>query len=222
MSKVDQVFLNRHATMKGAIRGFNPATMVASSARHKHTIKDVREGGFIRFGGKTFRVDGISTYVEMTDGFKRDKAFSWQELTLFCLENGQTSYLEWEEDDKIKIHLTVANLSFRDLRDDEDGAIDEDDLDALCDDGEAIFCKGFRFDYDDDYAARYVRGGRGREKKKGSKAYDKVYFYEFALSGGDSITIEEWTDGEDEDYEVFLSRPLQPSEIEIISLGGKK
>ena len=216
MAQADQAFMRSYAARKAAIRALAPKVLIPKGERWKASIKDVREGGYIRFGGKTYRVADVSEYIETDETFRKKLGFSWKELKLFCLETGETVWLEWEEDDEIEIFVTLQALTFRDLRDDEGGAIDEDDLDPLVDDDEDVVYRGKTFEYDDDYGALYKRGGKGREQKG-----DKVYFYDFVAKDGECITVEEWSEGKgDFAYEIFLSRELPTESVEILSIGA--
>lgn len=214
MSTARPSFMSSYAARKAAIRGLAPSALIPQGERWRKNIKDVREGGYLRFDDKTFMVVDISTYAETDEKFRKTGS-SWTELRLLCLETGETVWLEWEEDDDIEMYLTLRSLSFRDIRDDEGGSIDDDDLDDLADDQDSITLRGKTFDYDDDYGALYKRGGKGRDQKG-----DKVYFYDFVAADGECITVEEWLEGHDKySYELFLSRPLDAASVEIVSTG---
>ena len=196
------------------IRQVAPSGVMKEMERHRYTIKDVGVGGVINVGLVTYLVTGKSSYIETNDDFSKEKGDPWHELTLVRLDSGETCYIEWEEDDELVIYFTQKRLKFRDLRDDEGVGIDEDDLDQIVNDGDSVFYEGVEYAYDDDYAARYTRGGQGRDTKG-----DKVYFYEFCAENGDAVTVEEWKDGKDYSYELFASYKV--ARIAVIALGDK-
>lgn len=209
----DTTTMHRHAVRKAAIRSLDPAAILPRRERHLHTVEDLKQGAFLRFGGTAYKVTGVSTYMEMDEAFRKPTGESWQELTLLSLADGTIHYLECEKDDELEIYLTIRSLRFPDLRDDAGEGIDKDDLEDLVEEEDPVFLGGKKFSYDDDYAARYKRGGEGR---KG----ELVRFYDFCADDGECITIEAWKDGDGFDHELFLSRQLGSAEIEIISLGG--
>lgn len=185
---------------------------IPPNQRFNFNIALVGKGGFIRFGGKTYRVEDVGIYDETNEAFTEKTGEVATELTLFCINDGSTAYLEYEVDDDITTFVTVRKLSFRDLRDDEGALVDEDDLDALCEDEDAIVYEGVAFFYDDDWASLY---------HKGAASPQRVFFYEFESDNGEFITVEEWVaaDGS-EDYQVFLSREIDHRTIEVLMTEG--
>ena len=99
----------------GEIRHINPARILDPKKRLKYSIQDVGVGGVLRFDKKTFRVTATSVYQETDDKFSREKQYFVTELALFCLETGETHYIEWEIDDQLEICLTTRELSAKDL-----------------------------------------------------------------------------------------------------------
>lgn len=198
-----------------AIQSIAPGGIVSEKERYKLTIKDVMVGGVIRFGNKTFLVKETGLYNETDESYQKKKKYRFFELKLFCLETGEIVNIEWEEDDEIEISLTTGTLEFCDLRDDEGKDIDEDDLDQIVDDEDSVYVNGREFRYSDDYAALYYRNQLSADP-------EKVYFYEFKVSDGTELTIEEWVVGPDkEEYQLYYSRQMDPSEIEVIHCGGE-
>lgn len=204
-----------HRARLDRIRSIDASRVVPERMRHRHTIKDVLKGGVIRLEGATYVVAGISTYVETNESFSKERDSKWYELRLIDLATGEVVWVEWEEDDELVISRTARSLSFRDLSDDGGVNIDEDDLDQIVDDKDSVYLGGREYEYEDDYAARYLRNGEGRDVKG-----DKVYFYDFISGAGEMLTIEEWKDGKDDySYELFLSRQIAANSITIIALG---
>jgi hypothetical protein len=194
-----------------AIRELDPEALISSHERHRHSVKDVHPGGFIRFSGKTYLVEEMGTYRETSDNFAQETENEWPELKLFCLDTGDTAYLEWEEDDELSVSLTTEALRLAELKDDADEAIDGDDLEDLANDDESLFVRGKEFQYEDDYAASY----RGGDDSKG----EHVYLYEFVADDGLCLTVEEWvvdSAGEKYEYRAYLSSDVDPDAIDIL------
>jgi hypothetical protein len=217
MTLLDGATMRSYAKRFDAIRQLPPDMLIPEGDRWKHTIKDLKEGGFIRYGGRTYLVVQVGRYDEVKDDdtFSKKTGFKAFEHKLFCIDTGELANIEWEEDDKLEISITTGEVSFRELRDDGNEAIDEDDLDQIVEDEDSIFFRGREFAYDDDWASVYYTG-------KGRKG-ENVFMYEFVAEdgSGDCLTIEEWGSGSDkEEYQIFTSRLAGENEIEILCLGG--
>lgn len=187
--------------------------VIPEKERFNYSIKDIKAGGYFRISGKVYLVEEISSYREFDENFTKKRDYSWNELKLFCINTGETINVEWEEDDVLEVSLTTVKLKFKDIRDDENGEIDEDDLDQISKEEDSLFYGKKEFSYDDDYAAKFYRG----DDKEG----DKVYFYDFEAKDGTCLTIEEW--GDDESgykYEIYLSSMVDPADIEVLALQG--
>ena len=196
-----------------AVRKLSPEKLIPEKERWKHTIKEVKQDGFIRYDGKTYSVMEVGKYQGFNEQFTRKTGLPWFELKLFCIDTAEILNLEWEEDDEIKASITLKSLRFSDLSDDEGNAVDEDDLDQIAQDKDVICLDGKKFNYNDDYAAKYYRG----VVKKGG---EKVYSYEFESSDGNCLTIEEWQSGGKEEYNIYLSRKIDANSIEVLASGG--
>jgi len=182
--------------------------------RPNFSVKDLKQGSIISFGGQTFLVKVVAIYQESNSSFTKKKKYCSTEFTLFCLENAEVSYLEWaEEDGKLEVFYTTAELSFHAIQDEVGSGVDEDDLDQIVDDGDSIFVNGQKFKYDDDWPAIYSASDQEVE--------ETVYLYEFKAKDGTYLTMEEWDSGSgEEDYQLWLSKETDPFSIEIISLGA--
>ncbi|MCP4024349.1 MAG: DUF4178 domain-containing protein, partial [Desulfobacteraceae bacterium] len=132
--------------------------------------------------------------------------------TCLCLETGETFNFEWEYDDELEIAMTLERLSFRNLKDEAGENIDEDDLDQIADDKDAVVFNQEKFWYEDDWAAIYLRGTKE----------EKVYMYEFENEGAlKFLTIEEWDSGSGkESYQIYTSLPVEPGNIRVLSKGA--
>lgn len=196
-----------------AARSLDPDMVIPVNERYKFTVEDAGKGDFIRYDGKTWLVQEMGVYKESNEKFTKTSGDPWTELKLLCLETGEAANIEWEKDDELEVHFTVKEIRFKDLTDDEKGAIDEDDLDDLAEEEDSIFFEGAEYEYDDDYPALYFRSGSESNK-------EKVYFYEFLSKAGTGITIEEWDSGSGrEEYNLYLSRKVDPESFELTVRG---
>ena len=101
-SLLDTATKKRYDEQFAAIRQL--AAAVPPKERYKLSIEDVRVGGLLKFGRKSHLVRGINTYER--------EGFRWPELVLYCLQDGQTSYLEWEKGDEVSVFVSLEKLSF--------------------------------------------------------------------------------------------------------------
>ncbi|MFK5984541.1 MAG: DUF4178 domain-containing protein [Pseudomonadota bacterium] len=202
------------ANRKTAIRGLTP---LPQEQRHQHDITAVKANAYIQFNEKVYMIEGISLYQEYNWKLTKAKKFQAWELDLFCLNNGQRINIEWEKDDKVEAFITTGQIKFSSLRDEENIDIGSEDLEQIVEEEDSVFLNGKEFEYDDDWAAMYYRDSNNKEEGI------RVRFYEFVAADESCLTIEEWMDGEpkdpdtDFDYEVFLSQPLDPDSIEVLS-----
>jgi hypothetical protein len=198
------------------IRRIDPARILNPQKRANYSIKDAGAGGILRFNGKTFRVASTSVYQETDDHFRRQKPDRVTELTLFCLESGETHYIEWEIDDQLEVCFTTREISAKELVYDDKTPVDFDDIDEMADEEETLVFGGTAYEYDDDWSAKWSAAG-GRSAC--------VFMADFGNERSGWITIEAWSDDGDEngdwEYQAFQSVPITPASIEILSLGEK-
>ncbi len=193
-----------------AIRTLSGQALVTDPGKSALTLKDAGKNSFFDYMGKTYLVKDLSRYEETSDDFKKKKGYFITELTCLCLETGETVYFEWEFDDVLEVCMSLERLSFRNLKDDEGGPIDEDDLDEIADTKDTVVVNGERFFYEDDWASLYAGGGKE----------EKVYMYEFENEGGTLfLTIEEWSNDGREEYRMYTSSPVDPKDMTLISKG---
>ena len=147
----------------------------------------------------------------MSEDFSTPQDYFTTELTCLCLETGHLGHFEWEFDDELEVSITLERTSFKHLKDDEGKPVDEDDLDQIAEDKDAIVYAGQKFWYEDDWAALYLRNDKE----------EKVYMYEFENEGGSlSLTIEEWIGSGRDEYKIYLSKSVEPDQITIMSKGA--
>ena len=193
-----------------AIRTLKKDQLVFGREKMLLSLKDAGQHSFFEYLGNTYFVKTLNKYEETSDDFKNKKGYFIYELTCLCLESGQTCHFEWEFDDELEVSMTLERLSFRNLKDDEGGAIDEDDLDQIADDKDQIVINEEKFWYEDDWACLYYRGSKE----------EKVYMYEFENENHTRfLTIEEWSGSGRDEYQIYTSSPVDPNSISIISKG---
>ncbi len=194
----------------GAIRMLKKESLVSQKEQLALSIKEIGDQSFFEYRGNTYFVKTLNKYEETSDDFKRKKGYFIYELTCLCLETGQTVNFEWEFDDELEVTITLERFSFRHLKDDAGGSIDEDDLDQIADDSDVIVINNEKFWYEDDWASIYYRGTKE----------EKVYMYEFENEGHTKfLTIEEWSGSRKDEYQIYTSSPVNPDSINIISKG---
>jgi len=175
---------------------------IPPNERYAHSIEDVGPGGYIRFEGGSYRCESVN-------GYERE-GFRWLELVLFCLNDAETYYLEWEKEDDVSVFVTRRKLTFA-----EAGIGTKERLWEMSEEGEGEARFGNRvFYYHEDSDVTFFRDNKG----EGTPFYQ----YQFAEDGNRAyISVEEWGD-EDEGYEhsINLSEQLDPRAIETLVTGA--
>lgn len=195
------------------IRTLAQDNILSKEEQARLTIMDAGVGDFFTCFGSTYIIQEINKYQEASEDYSKLKDYFVTELTCLCLETGAVGHFEWEIDDELEVCITLDQIKFKRLIDEEGQPIDEDDLDQIVEDEDTIVYAGETFDYDDDWAAVYRRNGKE----------EKVYMYEFVNNRSSLfITIEEWQDGDKEEYRIYISKPVNPLELVLISKGGGK
>jgi translation elongation factor P/translation initiation factor 5A len=172
--------------------------------RLAHTIKDVREGGYLAVEGILYSVEEMNRYAEGEGGPEK---YVWYELKLRCLVSGSTRYLEWEEDDELETWIFSDKARLDEI------GIDSDDLWRMDDDEEGSFvCKIDRqkYFYDESDHARFFRGSKGEPTQ--------YYYWDF-LNGAENkaVGVEKWDDGS---FMAMTGYKIDPSrDISILALG---
>ncbi|WDP84534.1 MAG: DUF4178 domain-containing protein [Desulfobacter sp.] len=192
------------------IRTLSPERLVSQQEASELTIMDAQKGDFFNCFGDTYYIKEKTIYQETSEDFATPQDYSMTELTCLCLENGHTGHFEWEYDDELSVSITLNQTKFKRLADEEGQAIDEDDLDQIVEDEDTIVYAGEKFFYEDDWAAVYQRDNK----------QEQVYMYEFENDSGTlSITIEEWKGSAKDEYKIYISKPIVPEEITIMTKG---
>ena len=177
-------------------------TPTPEEKRFEHSIEDVQPGGYIRFEGKSFRCESINAYER--------EGFRWLELVLFCLNDGETTYLEWEKEDEVSVFVTRKKLTFE-----EAGIGSKERLWEISEkeSGDAR-TQGRTFRYHEDSAVTFFRDAKG----DGTPFHQ----YQFAESGERAyVSVEEWGDDDDGyEHSIALSEKLDPRSIETLVTGA--
>jgi len=193
------------------VRTLDKNRLIPESAQASLTLMDAEKGSFFTCFSDTYYVKEKNRYQEMSEDFATRKDYFTTELTCLCLETGLVGHFEWEVDDELEISIILEQTSFKYIKDEEGNPVDEDDLDQIAEDKDAIVYAGQKFWYEDDWAALYQRNGKE----------EKVYMYEFENEGGSlSLTIEEWTGSGRDEYKIYLSKSVAPDQITIMSKGA--
>jgi hypothetical protein len=192
------------------IRTLAPDKVLSREEQTRLTIMDAGVGDFFSCFGSTYFIQEINTYQEAGEDYSKLMDYFVTELTCLCLETGAVGHFEWEIDDELEVSITLDQTKFKRLTDDQGEPIDEDDLDQIVADEDRIVYAGETFEYDDDWAAVYRRDGKE----------EQVYMYEFVNDRASMfLTIEEWQDGDKEEYRIYISKPVTPAEVTLISRG---
>jgi hypothetical protein len=170
--------------------------------RPRYTVRDLETGVHFELESRTYRVEKVHRYEKGQD-------WLWWDLVVFCLETGETQYLDWKEEDRVQMKLTEsAGLSLYDL-----GAT-RDQVEGIVKTGGELYYRGVRYGYREDSWARYQddpdQPGEGMP----------VWLIEFQGESERYLTIEAWQYGKDWDYEVHLGRYVHPAAINVIALPG--
>jgi len=193
-----------------AIRTLEKDALLDHDQTFKLTLKDAGANAFFEYQGQTYMIQEKNCYEETSDDFRTPKGYFIFELPCLCLDTGETVHFEWEYDDELEISITRDRFSFRNLTDEKGEKIDEDDLDQIAEDKDAIVVNGESFWYEDDWASIFSREGR----------QEKVYMYEFENDGGTKfLTIEGWQGTGRDEYRIYTSQPVSPGSISILSKG---
>ena len=191
-------------------RRLNKEVLLPPEAQRDLTMENAGQHCFFTFMDKTYFVEDLHRYHETDKNFQKKTGFVSTELGCLCLENGHRCHFEWEIDDALEVSLTLWQIKFRELTDEEGIQVDEDDLDQIARDRDAVVYKGEKFWYEDDWAAIY----------EGKNADEQVFIYEFENEPGTTaLTIEEWKSEGREEYRLYISRPIVPQDITLLTKG---
>jgi hypothetical protein len=193
------------------VRTLDKSQLIPESAQESLSLMDAEKGCFFTCFDDIYYVTEKNRYQEMSEDFVTRQDYFVTELTCLCLETGLVGHFEWEVDDVLEIAITLEQTSFKYIKDEEGKPVDEDDLEQIAEDKDAIVYAGQKFWYEDDWAALFQRDGRE----------EKVYMYEFENEEGSlSLTIEEWQGSGRDEYKIYLSKSVEPGQITLMSKGA--
>jgi|SaaInl8_200m_RNA_FD_contig_21_2824445_length_819_multi_4_in_0_out_0_2 hypothetical protein len=172
--------------------------------RYKYQMTDLKKGAMLVYNSRTFFVEDVFTYEERNKQGKCKHA--WFELKLYCLEDGVTSYMEYEEDDEIEIYFCQNKLKLGDI------GMRIEEIEAMADEesGEIDY-EGESYLYDDDYRAYFLKTGAPEAE---------CYFYDFETKAGKSLSIEAWVNDGEWEYKLYTSISVATHKVEILSVGA--
>ena len=175
------------------------AKALKPSSSVKIPLMKIGKGNSFELGGETYLVKNSFKYTELKKK-KTRLGDSWNELEVFCIDTGETKYMEIEDDDEVLVYFTdTCKLKLRDI-----GVKSADHLDELVDDERSI--DGFH--YDDDYYARFKREGKSDED---------LWVIEYE-NGSKWLCVEGWeTDDDEYSFEVSKGRVLKERDFSVIS-----
>lgn len=175
---------------------------IPEDQRFEHSIEEVGPGGYIRVEGRSYRCESVNAYER--------EGFRWLELVLFCMNDGETTYLEWEKEDEVSVFVTRKKLSFE-----EAGLGSKEKLWEISDNESGdTRAQGRTFHYREDSAVTFFRDAKG----EGTPFHQ----YQFAESGERAyVSVEEWGDEENGyEHSIALSEKLDPRSIETLVTGA--
>ncbi len=178
-------------------------------------IQELNIGGFVEFDNSTFKIIGVSKYLEVKwNNFKKKKSEYWvTELQLLNLLSGDKSFIEWEFDDELEISKTLSQVKLKDITY-EKSQLTRRHLDDIAEEEHGtVQYKGVSYHYseDDTWAALYYPT-TGAEPLQ-------VRLYEFGSDNDQYLTIELWEDEDSKpEREAFISMELKKRKLSILQL----
>lgn len=124
------------------IRTLAPDKVLSREEQTRLTIMDAGAGDCFTCLGRTYIIQEINKYQEASEDYSKLKDYFVTELTCLCLETGAIDYFEWEIDDELEVCITLDQIKFKQLADEDGQPIDEDDLDQIVDDEDTIVYAG--------------------------------------------------------------------------------
>jgi hypothetical protein len=193
------------------IRSLNKPRLIPESDQAALTLMDAKKGCFFTCFDDTYYVKEKNRYQEMSEDFATRRDHFTTELNCLCLETGHQGNFEWTFKDALEITITLERTSFKYIKNEQGHPVEEEDLDQIAKDKDAIVYAGEKFGYKNNWAALYQRNGKE----------EKLLMYEFKNDGGSlSLKIEVWTGKDREECKIFLSKSVEPLQITIMSKGA--
>lgn len=199
---------NNFESQLSKIRGLS-----ASNFKNDKKIQDCKIGSFIELNSLTYKIEKLNKYLDVkwSSFAKRKKEYWVYELTLTCLEDSSTKFIEWEVDDELEIFETLEEVKTRNIQY-NNGKLTKSMLEYISDEEEGtLIYNGVKYHYseDDTWAALFFAD---------NDDVLQVRFYEFESDDGVSLTVEAWVDEERTEREAFLSQKVNLSNINILNI----
>jgi len=167
--------------------------IIPDSKINSKDLFQIKKGSFLEYNDKTFYVKETINYQERKNNKIID---SWDECEAICLEeDGNTYFVEVDEDDGLKIYFSHTVLKIKDLN------IKKNELKYIVENEEYLKYDGVKFYYEDDYKA-YI-----------SNSDEQVYFIDFEDENGNYLTIEKY---EDSEFRAYISSIV--NNVKVIKL----
>lgn len=163
--------------------------------RQTENLTRVGVNGFLAVGGKTYLVTDKARWGAERDGST--------ELTLFCLNDGSSVFLEWWQDISLHVQVSKTRLTLRDI------GLAPRNIEEI-DETTELSWNGNTYCYDDDLDLEYHKDGQESETP---------HIYVFKTKDGQrSLSVQVWDDGDR--YDVWASEMLDPDMVEVLNLGN--
>jgi hypothetical protein len=166
------------------------------------TIENVRAGGVIGLSGVGPDAEDFDLVVNSRHIYDED-GFLWYDLE--CDRGGKTVWIGIEDDDELKVWLSLKKMDLGDV------GLTPDALKGIGKQGKG----DIEFD---DRTFRYKDRGKAVYYKDGNRAHgEKVRYWDFETDDGGaySLGVEEWGK---EKYAVYYSESLRPAQITVYGL----
>jgi hypothetical protein len=138
-------------------------------------IPTVRVGDYLEVVGELGEVTNVHRYAESYQG----ESWTWFEIVMRKLRDGQKTGLDWEDDDDIEMWRTVVDTTL------EDVGLSASRLKEIYNQDEGVARWG-------NQTYEYSDGGEATYFKDGLEPGVRFMYLEFEGSGGKSVTAEDW------------------------------
>jgi hypothetical protein len=138
-------------------------------------IPTVRVGDYLEVVGELGEVTNVHRYAESYQG----ESWTWFEIVMRKLRDGQKTGLDWEDDDDIEMWRTVVDTTL------EDVGLSASRLKEIYNQDEGVARWG-------NQTYEYSDGGEATYFKDGLEPGVRFMYLEFEGRGGKSVTAEDW------------------------------
>lgn len=188
------------------VRLLDPSRVIPRGERATKTVQEATKGAFVRYKGELYRVANRHRYVE--------GRWEWFELRLESVMDGSTVWLEWEIDDDLELTQSVRKLSWSDLRDEDGEYIDSGDLKQIIGDEDSVFYQGREYEFEE-----YAKKVKYHPDCAAEADEAKLRILDFWADEVNALSIECWTEDGKTEYEIWLSKAVDPRSVELVAAG---